>query len=183
MRSRTRMTTCALLVAATIGMVADQYLATSRADEQTQPATVRIGTYDNRAIAVAFAASKHNPVQSKMEEYKAAKDAGDDAKVAELETWGKDFQRKLHFQGFGHVPVDDLLAPVADQLAGVASANNLSAIVMDCDFSADGVEVLDVTDKIVALYEPSERTLKQIASLKNVEPISLLKLADMPAEH
>ena len=32
-------------------------------------------------------------------------------------------------------------------------------------------------------FTPSKRTLKMIAGLKDVKPMSLTKLADMPADH
>lgn len=151
-------------------------------DSAAATAKVRIGTYDSRAIAVAYAGSTHNPVGEKMKEHEQAKAAGDAAKVKELEDWGKTFQRQLHFQGFGRVPVGDLLAPVKEGVAKVAEQQQLSAIVMACDFVADGVEQVDVTDALVALYAPSERTLDNVKKVREVEPVSLLELADMPAE-
>ncbi|MCB9855160.1 MAG: hypothetical protein H6818_05680 [Phycisphaerales bacterium] len=147
------------------------------------PGKVRIGTYDNRAIAVAFAASSHNPAGEKMKALKEAKTAGDKAKVAELEAWGKSYQRQLHFQGFGHVPVGDLLAPVKDGVARIAAEQNLTAIVMECDYAAANVETVDVTDALVALFDPSEKTLNSARMIRTVEPIPLVKLADLPAEH
>jgi len=180
-----RVRTGVLLVgAAALVFVVLPVIQSMAADEPAVDRTrIRIGTYDNRAIAIAYAASAYNPVKEKMAAYQKAKDAGNSDEVAKLETWGKDHQRMLHFQGFGHVPVSDLLAPVAQQFAEVAKTHQLSAIVMDCDFAADGVEVVDVTDKLVELFEPSEQTRKQIASMKNVEPLSLVALADLPAEH
>src|SRR5262245_46738177 len=107
---------------------------------------IRIGTYDNRAIAVAYAASKWNPVREKMAEYQAAKKAGDAARQKELEAWGEEQQRVLHFQGFGRVPVADLLKPFEKQIMKLADDKQLAAITMQCDFVASDVEVVDVTD-------------------------------------
>ena len=90
---------------------------------------VRIGVYDNRAIAIAFAASKFNPVSEQMKKYEAAKKAGDKEQMDKLEAWGKKHQRQLHRQGFGRVPVNDLLAHVKDQLPEVAKRNRVQAIV------------------------------------------------------
>ena len=58
----------------------------AHSQEATQP--IRVGIYDNRAIAVAFAASKYNPVPEKMKEYNAAKEAENTDRVRELEAWG-----------------------------------------------------------------------------------------------
>jgi hypothetical protein len=143
----------------------------------------RIGTYDNRAIAVAYAASQFNPVGEKVKERDAAKQAGDAAKIAELEAWGKSHQRMLHFQGFGHMPVKDLLEYVKDGVAQVAKDQKLAAIVMDCDFVAADVEVVDVTDDLVELFNPTDRTRDMARKIRDAEPVSIIVLADLPADH
>jgi hypothetical protein len=151
------------------------------AGNQPQTAKVRIGTYDSRAIAVAYAASTFNPVAAKVKEHEAAKQAGDAAKVAELEKWGESHQRMLHFQGFGRVPVGDLLEHVKDGVAKVAADRGVAVITMACDHAAAGVEVVDVTDDLVELFGPSDRTREMARKVRDAEPVSLLVLADLPA--
>lgn len=148
---------------------------------QEVQAQIRIGTYDNRAIAVAYAASKWNPVREKMAEYAEAKKAGDAAKQRELEAWGEEKQRLLHFQGFGRVPVDELLQPFKKQIAKLAADQQLAAIAMQCDYVAPNVEVVDVTEELVKLFEPTPRTLEMTRQVKDAKPVSLTVLADMPA--
>jgi hypothetical protein len=46
-------------------------------DEIGKTAETRIGTYDSRAIANAFTASRFNPTQEKKAAYEMAKAAGD----------------------------------------------------------------------------------------------------------
>lgn len=150
--------------------------------EATPAAKVRIGTYDNRAIAVAYAASKWNPVREKMAEYAEAKKAGDAAKQKELEAWGESKQRLLHFQGFGRVPVGELLKPFEKQIANLATDQQLAAIAMQCDYVAPNVEIVDVTEELVKLFEPTPRTLEMTRQVKNAKPVSLIELADMPAK-
>ena len=149
---------------------------------ESATAKVRVGTYDPRAIAVAYAASKFNPVSEKMKEYEAAKKAGDQAKTAELEAWGKNHQRILHFQGFGHVPVNDLLEHVKEGVARLAEERGLSIIAMECDHVAADVDVVDVTDDLVELFEPTERSREMVGKVRQAQPVSLLELADLPAE-
>jgi hypothetical protein len=133
----------------------------------------RIGTYDSRAIAVAYAASRFNPVAAKMKEMQAAKAAGDEAKIKELESWGQAHQRQLHRQGFGRVPVDDLLAHVKGRLPEVASRAGVQAITMQCDWTAAGAEAVDLTDALVALFDPSPRTLNIVKDMKGKAPLPL----------
>lgn len=145
-------------------------LAPLPAAGQSKP---RIGTYDSRAIAVAYAASRFNPVAGKMKEMQAAKAASDQAKVKELEQWGRSHQRQLHRQGFGRVPVGDLLAHVKDRLPDVAARTGVQVIAMQCDWVAPGTETVDVTDAIVALYDPSPRTLSIVKDMKGKPPLPL----------
>jgi hypothetical protein len=151
-------------------------------DQPVASGKIRVGTYDNRAIAVAYAASSFNPVSAKMKEYDAAKQAGDKKKIEELEAWGKAHQRMLHFQGFGRVPVQDLLKPVKDGVAKIATEQKLAAIAMECDFTSSDVEVVDVTDQLIELFKPSDKTRTTARKMRSVQPESLLVLADMRAE-
>lgn len=155
--------------------------STSRLPEQDPAAAprVRIGTYDSRAIAIAYAPSEHNPVAEKMKAHASAKAQGDQRQVAELEAWGAAHQRQLHRQGFGRVPVDDLLAPVAHRLPEVAKAAGVDAIVFSCEHHSSEVELVDVTLALVALYEPSERTLEHVRSSLKTTPLSLAEIDEL----
>lgn len=148
------------------------------------PPKIRIGTYDNRAIAIAFARSKyHQFPKKKMQEYQKAKEAGDTERVEELEQWGKTQQRKLHFQGFGRFPVDNILKHIEDELPAIAQKEGLDAIVFGMDYSADNVEIVDVTMELVELFDPSEKTLGIIASLRKKGPIPFETLDKLKADH
>ncbi|HQR08739.1 MAG TPA: hypothetical protein PLN21_18075 [Gemmatales bacterium] len=151
-------------------------------DSIASSSKVRIGTYDSRSVAIAYAASKYNPVKVKMEEFGKAKAAGDKAKMKELESWGEEHQRLLHFQGFGRVPVSELLEPVKVQVQELAKKKGLSAITMSCDVVADNVEVVDVTEDLVKLYEPTERTLKMANEIRSARQLGLVELSKLPAK-
>jgi hypothetical protein len=169
-----------------LGACAVLGLGVARAGEEAPNAKgkkVRIGTYDSRAIAIAYAHSGFNPVKEKWAAYEKAKAASDRAKMKELEAWGEQHQRQLHFQGFGRVPVDDLLAPVKDKMAKLAREQRLAAITMGCDFTGGDVELVDVTDALVRLYEPSEKTLALVRGIRGAKPVPLPQLAAMPAKH
>lgn len=138
-----------------------------------ESAKVRIGVYDSRAIAIAFAPSKYNPVKENMKKYQRAKADGDKNKVKKLEEWGKKHQRQLHRQGFSIVPVNDLLEHVKEEMEGVAKKANVDAIVRKCDFVGNNVEVVDVTDELVKLFDPSEKTWKFVRSIKDKPGVDL----------
>ncbi len=138
--------------------------------------TIRIGTYDNRAIAIAYARSSYLPHAEKTQEFDRAEAAGDTVKMQEISDEMEALQRQLHRQGFSRAPVDDLLAHVAFRFPEVVEATGVDAIVWICDFTGDGVEVVDVTMDLVALYSPTEETIEMCKSIGDHEPVSLDEL-------
>jgi hypothetical protein len=143
---------------------------------------IRIGIYDNRAVALAFFASRFNPTAGKKAAYEKARAAGDLSKMKELEAWGPQFQRQLNFQTFGRAPVDDLLEPLKEQIAKLARDKRLSAITMYCDFTGEQVELVDVTEDLVKLYDPDplDKTLQTVREIRKVKPTRLAQLEDNP---
>ncbi|MEI6632651.1 MAG: hypothetical protein WCP22_02400 [Chlamydiota bacterium] len=134
---------------------------------------LRLGVYDNRAIAVAYAHSKLNPVSEKVKEQKKAREEGDTKRVKELDAWGEKHQRELHRQGFGRVPVNDILAQVRDKLPEIARKARVDAIAWQCDYAGQNVEVVDITRELVLLFDPSEKTLKAVEEVKKHAPLDL----------
>jgi hypothetical protein len=147
-----------------------------RADgAQPAPARVRIGTYDGRAIAVAFAPTPiHNAqIAELMKQAKEAEAAGDTKRVEELRAKGSALQTVRHLQAFGNAQVDDILQHVRDKLPEVAEAAGVCAIVRETDFRDGSVDTVDVTDRIVALFNPNERTLKTVKEIRGRKPMAL----------
>ncbi len=157
---------CAVLIAAIVLPV-----AATAADD-----IVRIGTYDNRAIAIAYARSSYLPHAEKTQEFDRAEAAGDTVRMQEISDEMEALQRQLHRQGFSRAPVDDLLAHVAFRLPEVAEATGVDAIVWICDYAGEGVEVVDVTMDLVALYSPTEETIEMCRTIGDHEPVSLDEL-------
>jgi hypothetical protein len=145
--------------------------------------TMRIGVYDPRAVALAYAHSQvfGQRLGEKQKEMEKAKAGNDQAKIKELKAWGQDAQVRLHLQGFAGAAVDDILVGVQDQLSKVAQATNVQAITLRPDYTVPDVEVVDVTDDLVKLWDPDAQTLKVIASLKKVAPLPIEQIAKMGA--
>jgi hypothetical protein len=57
----------------------------------------------------------------------------------------------------------------------------LTAIAMQCDYTAPDAELIDVTDQLVELFKPSAKTRDMARKVRTAKPLSLLTLADMPA--
>lgn len=148
--------------------------AASAAPEAVQEqAKLRVGVYDSRAIAVAYVHSPYSPTSGKMKEYEEAKAAGDEARVKELEAWGEKHQRQLHRQGFGRVPVSDLLEHVKDRLPELAEQIGVDVIAFECNYLGPNVEEVDITVELAKLFDDSERTLETIEQLRQMDPLDL----------
>lgn len=92
-----------------------------------------IGTYDSRAIAVAFVGSKvykdtaGKELADMLQEYKKAEAEGDTKRVEELKTWGESQQALLHRQGFSTAPVDNVLEYISEQLPKIMNRTRRGA--------------------------------------------------------
>lgn len=147
------------------------------AADDLKPATpaprVRIGVYESRALAVAFAAStQHNQaVAELMQQSKEAQARGDTARVNQLKAQAKQRQVKFHLQGFSSYPVDDILEHLRDALPEIAAKAGVVAIVPKANWHNPDIETVDVTDQLVARFNPQERTLKIIKDLRTKPPL------------
>jgi hypothetical protein len=146
-------------------------------------AKLRVGVYDSRAIAIAYGNSEFNEVVKVRKEYDAAKAAGDKKRIEELEEWGPRHQRQLHRQGFGRVPVTDLLEHVRDRLPEVAQKTGVDVIAFECNYLGPGVEEVDITAELAMLFNPSKKALEWIEDMKNVEPLDLDEIEKHADDH
>lgn len=159
----------ALFATASIGL-AQQSSGTS-----TERA-VRIGVYDSRAVAIAYAGSSFQ--QQKMTALKAAhqraKDAGDSAEMSRLSAEAKAQQAALHKQGFGTAPVDDLLAHIAAKLPKIQTDAGVERLISKWN-SAElakhtQAERIDVTMQLVDAFEPNDKQRKYAIEIQTREP-------------
>ena len=76
-----------------------------------------MGTFDSRAVAVAYVRSDAfaDSMRALQADLERAKTAGDEERVAELEAMGPAMQKRIHAQGFGTAPVDDVVARIEDE--------------------------------------------------------------------
>lgn len=142
-----------------------------------KPALV-VGTFDSRAIATAWVRSKE------FAEYvaglqvdvksatKRANAAGDLRLAAALDALGPAMQERIHEQGFGAAPVDEIVAHIANRLPAIAKDAGVDLIVSKWALSwrAPGADCVDVTEAMVAVFEPSAATLEVIRELVTTDP-------------
>jgi hypothetical protein len=139
----------------------------------------RIGTYDSRAIAIAYGNSEEGAsfITGLMKEYRAAKDAKNDSLVAALEERGQMHQRLSHMRAFSTAPVDELFEAHAKDVEAIARKAGVEAVVpafqvLWCD---DGVEKVDLTEQLAAMFKPSAQGLKWVKECRGSKPLPLLE--------
>jgi hypothetical protein len=111
-----------------------------------------------------------------MKQRDDARDRGDDNLVKQIEAQGAARQLLRHLQGFSNAPVDDILAEVHQELPAIAAKAGVALIVSRADYLSAGVDTVDVTDALVELFKPDEKTTQTIAELRQREPVAMLQI-------
>ena len=153
--------------------------SSSLAQGQVSTGQERIGVYDSRAIAIAFAGSPMfgKELRQLKADHEKAKEAGDLETAAKLEAQGKARQVALEKQGFGAASVDDILVRITNVLPEIQRTAGVTAIISKWDATKlkkhPGAETVDVTLKLVDAFQPERlgRTKDAIA-IQQSKPIS-----------
>jgi hypothetical protein len=128
-----------------------------------------VGTYDPRAVCIAYV---NGPLfqqwaSAQAAAHEAAKQKGDTATCEAIEQTMQSTQARFHEQAFSGGDVEDILAVVADAVAKVCSDAGVARVEKVNQARAAGVATVDVTAKLVALFQPNEKGRGWIADLKD----------------
>ena len=137
---------------------------------------LRVGVYDSRGVAIAY--GQCGEFKAKIDEMKAehaaAKAAGDTVRAKELGEEGPWLQERMHMQGFGNLPVDDILEGREEMIAKVAESTGVDVIAPSVAWMGDGVEIVDVTEALAIAFGMDEEEAKElVGELRKVEPVTL----------
>jgi hypothetical protein len=136
---------------------------------------LRLGVFDSRAVAVAYARSELHArwMKELLARKQAAVERGDAKEAAAVEAEGARHQRRFHLQGFSVVPIDDILVHLEGHLPAVAEQMEVDAIVNRWSVAhhRSGVELVDVTEALIAPFEPDDQTLSIVRDLRDREPL------------
>lgn len=145
---------------------------------------LRIGTFDSRAVALAFWRGEEGMeiLNGLHEEMAKAKEKGDEKRIAELEVEGPGLQVRLHQQVFSSGSVTDVIKRIEDKLPGIAEAAGVVMIVPKWNVAWQGKEVkaVDVTDEMVRCFGPDENILKMIEGVEKKKPVPIEELSMDP---
>jgi hypothetical protein len=157
-------------------------LAGATASAQSQTNKLRVGIYDSRAVAIAYGNSPafQDSLKSVRADYEKARAEKDDKRMKEIDARMKLAQRRMHEQGFSTGSVAGILATVTNSLPAIAQKAGVTLIVSkwEVKYQSPEVELVDVTDELVALFHPSEKVLGWVKSCKEKKPLPIEKITD-----
>ena len=153
-------------------------LPSDAAAQESPDESLRIGTFDSRAVALAYYRSPGvlGEMMGDMKtRHKEALAAGDTTKAEELELKGKSLQHLMHQQVFSTGSICNLLPKFEAKLDRVAADAGLIAIVSkwELPYATPGLQIVDVTDEVVALFEPDEEVTTMLAQMREQDPVPL----------
>lgn len=129
-----------------------------------QPAE-RVGVFHRPSVVAAYYRSELwlRQVRERRDAMEAARRAGDRAKAAELDRWGREAQRLAHRQLAGRAPIDNVWEALQPLLPEVAARAGVSRVVLE---PPPGPEVLDVTEFLLDALQADPATRKIAADLQ-----------------
>jgi hypothetical protein len=140
---------------------------------------IRVGVYDSRAIAVAYANSREfkNAMQPVLAEFDKAKLANNQKEMADIQHRMQIDQRLLNEQAYSTSSVASIIATVKPSLPAVAKEADVDLIVSKWELNmlAYNVETEDVTDKLVALFHTTDQGWKWAKEIQQRPPVPIEK--------
>jgi hypothetical protein len=141
------------------------------ASAQAQTNNLRIGVYDSRAVAAAYVNSPEfkDMLKTVQADYDKAKAAKDEKRTNEIRRRMELQQRWVHEQVFSTGSTASIVAKIKGALPGVAKKKGVQAIVSKWELNYQGpdVELVDVTEDLAALFNPSDKEQKWRGILKH----------------
>jgi len=143
----------------------------TRVDAQAA-SPIRVGTFDSRALALAYynTAAGNQKSNELQRQYAEAKKKRGKKAVAEIEARAQADQALRHQQVFSSGSLGALLAlpEVRDALSEVAARTGVAIVVSRWEVAwlAEGVEAVDVTAELVAVFEPSDQVRSWIEQFR-----------------
>jgi tetratricopeptide (TPR) repeat protein len=161
------------LVAASMAVL----VSTGHAQEQPASHSLRVGTFDSRAVAIVYYQSEEQRQfrQELSKEYSAAEASGDGWRVMQMDAFFPALQHRMHQQGFSTGSVREILAKLGAELPRVAEEEGVSLIVSkwELPYWSEAVELVDLTPQIVALIDPSDRALMVADQVTGSPPVPM----------
>ena len=127
---------------------------------QQENGKVRIGIFDSRCIAIAYARSTDfmKEMEDMRTKHAKAREEDNQELIKELEQLGPTKQVLMHQQGFSTGSITNILEKIKEKFPGIAKENNLKLIVSKWEvmFADEAIELIDITDQLTILFNPDK---------------------------
>jgi len=147
---------------------------------ETNAVAGRVGVYDSRVVAYAWfwSDAQQAKLKQQMAAARAAKQAGDEAKLKEYSVALSAAQDQMHRKVFSTAPADEALAVIKERIPEIEKGAGVTDLVSKWDQPSlnnyKGAKKVDVTDALVrAFFNPTEKQWKVIEGLKKSDPLPL----------
>jgi hypothetical protein len=148
---------------------------------QKNKSVYKIGVYDSRILVLAYSRSQFfADYQKKFKmQSDSANNAKDSAKIKELSVQAMSYQHLMHQMVFGSGSAKGIMNLVESKLPEVAKNAGVVMIVskFEVNFNDPSVEIVDLTDAIIPLFNPLENIDKMKDEFKKIEPVALDQLS------
>jgi hypothetical protein len=135
----------------------------------------KIGIYDSRLVAVAYANSEQFQAETKtaMEAYQKAIESKDSLSMKKIESERALMQRIFHDKGFGKGSVAEYLENKEDIFRALATKFDLISIVSkwELNYHSDDIELIDITIDLLKELKANEKVLKMYETMKSNPPV------------
>ncbi|MCX7014400.1 MAG: hypothetical protein NTW86_17925 [Candidatus Sumerlaeota bacterium] len=172
------------IVAVILFAAALSFVGAGAPTEQSKTPAMRIGTFDSRAVALAYWRSDQGMkgINAGFEEVKKAKAANDEKRIKELEIEMPGGQVRMHQQIFSTGAVTDIIETIKTSIPAIAQEAGVSLVVSKWEiaYKDPSIECVDVTPQLVKLFNPSAETQKMIEEMGNKEPVPIDQLSMDP---
>jgi len=160
-------------------------LASGIALSQQGNSKIRIGTFDSRSITFAYSSEFMKEMYNLKVKLTKAKKENNKELVEELEQSIATKMVLISLQAFSTASILNIIEKVKDKLPDIAKKNNLKAILSKWEviFWDESIELIDITDQLVALFDVDKKSRKIIEVLKTMDPMPIEQMSVDPKEY
>ena len=141
---------------------------------------LRVGVFDSRAVALAYAKSDmfEKWLDDLMSASANAQAAGDSVRLRELEGEAQAEHALRSKQVFGTFPAYDVLDKIKKEIPRIAQEAGVEVLVSKWDivYQIEGAEYIDVTEPLVDLFGLNEKDKQKALDIDDVEPVPWTEL-------
>lgn len=183
----TKSTIVVAMLCVLVGPIAMGVGTVAAQKEKAAVSQLRIGTFDSRAVAFAYARSDmfEEWLDELTKKAAEAEAAGDSIRVKELGDQAKNEHALRSKQVFSTFPAYDILERIEAEIQKIATEADVDVIISKWEivYQRPGIKFVDVTELMVQLFGLDEDAQTNLQQLLQQEPIPLSEIGEHEDEH